>query len=62
MNFQYHAIYVILDKGQEKPIFSSERMLHKDYDQKGSVEIKMCVVMGQKELSTKTNRLAVNRQ
>jgi hypothetical protein len=29
---------------REKPIFSSERMLHKDYDRKDSVETKTLVV------------------
>jgi hypothetical protein len=36
------------------PIFLSERMLHKDYDHKGSVK--------RKDPGTKTNWLAVNHQ
>jgi hypothetical protein len=44
---------------RDKSIFSSERMLHKDYDLKGSVENKSLVV-SLKGLVAKTNRLAVN--
>jgi hypothetical protein len=40
---------------------ASERMLHKDYYRKSSVENKS-VVLGLKELDAKTNWLAVNRQ
>jgi hypothetical protein len=36
-----------------RPILSSERMLHKDYDQKRSVEKKLLVVI--KGLGAKTN-------
>jgi hypothetical protein len=39
---------------RDKPIFTSERMLHKDYYQKGSVE-KKTLVLSLKGLSTKTN-------
>jgi hypothetical protein len=38
----------------DKPIFLSERMLHKDYDFKGSVE-KKTLVVSLKEFGTKTN-------
>jgi hypothetical protein len=41
---------------RDKPIFSSERMSHKDYDCKGSLVV---IVEG---LGAKTNGLAVNRQ
>jgi hypothetical protein len=44
-----------------RPIFSSERMLHKDYGSKYSVEKELLVVI-LKGLVAKTNRLAVNRQ
>jgi hypothetical protein len=48
-----------LDKRQgifirEKPILSSERILHKDYDRKGSVK-KIFLVMNLKGLGAKTN-------
>jgi hypothetical protein len=46
---------------RDKPIFSSERLLHKDYDSKGSVREKS-LVMGLKGPDAKTNWLAVNRQ
>jgi hypothetical protein len=39
---------------RDKPIFSSERMLHKDYNRKGSVGKKSQVV-GLKGLDAKTN-------
>jgi hypothetical protein len=45
----------------DKPILSSERMLHKDNGRKGSVEKKSLVVI-LKGLRAKTNRSAVNRQ
>jgi hypothetical protein len=38
---------------RDKPIFSSERMLHKDYRRKGSVE-KQSLVVSLKELEAKT--------
>jgi hypothetical protein len=38
----------------DRPIPSSERMLHKDYDRRGSVENKIMVVV-LKELAGKTN-------
>jgi hypothetical protein len=38
---------------KDKPIFSSERMLHKDYYRKSSAE--KSVVVGLKGLDTKTN-------
>jgi hypothetical protein len=47
---------------RDKPIFSSERMLHKDYCRKYSVAGKESLVVGLKGLDDKTNRLAVNRQ
>jgi hypothetical protein len=37
-----------------KPIFSSEMVLHKDYDRKGSVEKKMSLVVSLKGLDAKT--------
>jgi hypothetical protein len=40
---------------RDTPIFSSERMLHKAYDFKGSVEKKKTLVMILKRLGTKTN-------
>jgi hypothetical protein len=46
---------------RNKPIFSSERMLHKDYDREGSVEKKSFIV-SLKGLDAKMNWLAVNRQ
>jgi hypothetical protein len=49
--------YIIRDK----PIFSSERMLHKDYYRKGPVKKKSLVVILE-GLGTKTNWLAVNCQ
>jgi hypothetical protein len=45
----------------DRPILSSERMLHKDYDRKRWVENKTLVVC-LKRLVDKTNWLAVNRQ
>jgi hypothetical protein len=39
---------------RDKPIFSAERMLHKDYYRKGSVE-KNVLVVGLKGLDAKTN-------
>jgi hypothetical protein len=39
---------------REKPILRSERMLHKDYYRKGSVE-KKSLVVGLKGLDAKTN-------
>jgi hypothetical protein len=39
---------------RDKPIFSSERMLHKDYYRRSSVEKKYLVV-GLKGLDAKTN-------
>jgi hypothetical protein len=46
---------------RDKSIFSSERMLHKDNDRKGSAQ-KNILVMRLKRLGAKTKRLAVNRQ
>jgi hypothetical protein len=47
----------------DKPIFSSERILHQDYYQKGSVGgEKRSLVMSLKGLDAKTNSLAVNWQ
>jgi hypothetical protein len=40
---------------RDKPIFSSERVLHKDYDRKGSVAKKKYLVMNLKGLKAKTN-------
>jgi hypothetical protein len=46
---------------RDKPI-SSERMLHKDYYCKGSVEsTERALVLNVKGLEAKTNRLAVKR-
>jgi hypothetical protein len=45
----------------DRSIFSSERMLQKDHDRKGSLEKKSLVVI-LKGLVAKTNRFAVNRQ
>jgi hypothetical protein len=39
----------------DKPIFSSERMLHKDYYRKSSVGKKKSVVVGLKGLDAKMN-------
>jgi hypothetical protein len=39
----------------DKPIFSSERMLHKDYYRNGSVERKGFLVVSLKTLEAKTN-------
>jgi hypothetical protein len=39
----------------DKPIFSSERMLHKDYDHEGSVEEIKSLVVNLKGLGAKTN-------
>jgi hypothetical protein len=47
---------------RDKPFFSSERMLHKDYDRNGSVGKKKSLVLSLKGLGAKTNRLAVNHQ
>jgi hypothetical protein len=38
-----------------RPILSSERMLHKEYDHKGSVETKKSLVMRLKGLGAKKN-------
>jgi hypothetical protein len=46
---------------RDKPIFSSDRMLHKDYYRKSSVE-KKSLVVGLKGPGAKANSLAVNRQ
>jgi hypothetical protein len=40
---------------KDKPIFSSERMLHKEYDLKGSVEKKKSLGMSLKGLDAKMN-------
>jgi hypothetical protein len=45
----------------DKPILSSERMLHKDYERKYSAG-KILPVVSLKGLVAKKNRLAVNRQ
>jgi hypothetical protein len=45
---------------RDKPIFSSERMLHKDYHRR--IQLKKILVVGLKGLDAKTNWLAVNRQ
>jgi hypothetical protein len=39
---------------RDKPIFSSERVLHKDYYRKSSVE-KKCLVVGLRGLDAKMN-------
>jgi hypothetical protein len=45
----------------KEPIFSSERMLRKDYDRKGSVD-KMSLVASLKGIGANTNWVAVNSQ
>jgi hypothetical protein len=40
---------------RDKPIFSSERMLHKDYYRRSSVGKKKYLVVGLKGLDAKTN-------
>jgi hypothetical protein len=45
-----------------KPILAVERVLHKDYDHKGSVTIKKTLVVILKGLGTKMSCLAVNNQ
>jgi hypothetical protein len=40
---------------RDKPILSSERMLHKDYDCKGSVAKEKTLIMSLKRLGAKTN-------
>jgi hypothetical protein len=40
---------------RDNPIFSSERMLHKDYDRKGLVEVKKSVVVSLKGFAAKTD-------
>jgi hypothetical protein len=37
---------------RDKHIFSSERMLHKDYDRKGSVEKNLIVILKSLEANT----------
>jgi hypothetical protein len=44
---------------RDKPNFSSEKMLHQDYDHKGSVEKIKSLVVSLEELDAKTNRLTV---
>jgi hypothetical protein len=56
-----YVCYVLLTNAKHKPIFSSERMLHEDYNRKDSVEQKSLVVI-LKGLGAKTNWSAVNRQ
>jgi hypothetical protein len=46
---------------RDKPIFSSERMLHKDYYRKSSVE-KKTLIVDLKGLYAKTKWIAVNLQ
>jgi hypothetical protein len=46
----------------DKPIISSERMLCKEYNHKGSVAKKKSLVLSLKGLGAKTNCLAVNHQ
>jgi hypothetical protein len=47
---------------RDKPILSSENMLHKEYDRKGSVEKENPLLVSLKGLGAKTNWLAVYRQ
>jgi hypothetical protein len=52
--------YVHLTKAKpihirRNPILSSERLLHKDYDRKGSVGKETSLVVSFKELGDKTN-------
>jgi hypothetical protein len=60
--FRQHGIYAkcTLDERpsvfiRDNPIFSSERMLHKDYYRKGSTGGKKPLVVGHKGLDAKTN-------
>jgi hypothetical protein len=46
---------------KDKPIFSSERMLHKDCVHKGLVEKQKSLVVNLKRLGAKMKWLAVNR-
>jgi hypothetical protein len=46
---------------RDRPIFSSERMLHKDYDRKGSVAKKKLWSRASR-LGAKMNSLSVSRQ
>jgi hypothetical protein len=66
-NFQQRAICAIrtLDVRpsifiRDNPIFSSERIFHKDYDCKGLDKKILFVIL--KGIGAKTNLLAVNRQ
>jgi hypothetical protein len=47
---------------RDKPILSSERMLHEDYDHKGSAEKIKSLVLSFNGLGAKTNWLAANRR
>jgi hypothetical protein len=46
---------------RDKPVFSSERLLHKDYNRKGAV-VKISLVVSLKVLGAKMKWLVVNRQ
>jgi hypothetical protein len=54
-----YVLYVYLTRPsifiRDKPIPSSERMLHKGYDRKGSVERSKSLVVILKKLGAKTN-------
>jgi hypothetical protein len=54
-NITLHTVFT-----REKPIFSSEKMLHKDYDRKGLVEKKNSS-RSLKGLGAKTKWLTVSR-
>jgi hypothetical protein len=47
---------------RDKPIFSSDRMLHKDYYRKGSTGGKNLWSLSLQGLDARTNWLALNRQ
>jgi hypothetical protein len=64
-NYTLYVRYVHLTKGEayslDKPIFSSERMLRKDYDRKHSV-IKKSLVVTPLGIWRQEKLIAVNRQ
>jgi hypothetical protein len=59
LNNMLHVFYVQLTKS--KCIYKRQRILHKDYDRKGSVEKKNLVV-SLKVIGAKTNWLAVKQR
>jgi hypothetical protein len=52
----------VYTKMADVPVLSSEKMLHKDYDSKGSIEKKKSLVVILKGPGTKTNWMTLNRQ